>query len=507
MGKLTSNVLWFTMAIACILFAITAIEFYVVTVNGSTATYAKVLAWCVSEEFAYGPESGFAQMTPHWRGMPHFNQMVLGIHAALCSVALVIGVFQFLPMTRARFPRWHRIGGRIYVATVLPAMVLSMIYLSITPMEKIYGGAPFAIGLWGIAILTTYTLIASWVHIMRGEVVAHQTTMVLNFSAMLIAPLLRFWWMCIGWVFLDYGVSQTTAHVAVLMFIGLQVVVGAIAVLHMRSSKLIGTTSTRIYAFQMACYQRLNTWVVAALLIAAGAALLLLSPVLNLWLGQQTLFFDIRNPVAWTRDLEVFTTHSVFFWGRALGLAGSLICAPLLFRQFYQENQRTPMYALMPFLLSVMAAVVCGFGLMAGYKMNGVGGVGAPVFWGALAMAALVFSGLMLHGITRKDWRAAREMTLHLYAICFAPALQVLLQALFLWAGFTYEHAFMSGAVLAPPVTLSFSFYYTVYSARTCTVDASNSSLSIPAPLRLTRASSAAGAGSHTVAALQQFPS
>ena len=244
--------MWGVMALVCGVFSLSAAEFYWVTVTQQTPSYATFLAWTVSDEFAFGTQSGFAQMTPYWRNMPAFNQVVLGSHAVLASLALVIGAVQFHPRIRMRWPSIHRWGGRVYASTTLVAMILAMVYLGLTPTEHIYGGAPFAAGLWGIAVLTTYTLLASWAHIVRGERVAHQTTMVLNFAAMLIAPLLRFWWMALGWMFEAEGWSQETAHVAVLMFLGLQVVVGAIAVLHLQRRNLTGQASGAI--------QRVRDW-------------------------------------------------------------------------------------------------------------------------------------------------------------------------------------------------------------------------------------------------------
>ena len=135
-----------------------------------------------------GPTSGHAVMTPYWQSMPRFNQIVLGVHAVLATLALVLGPFQFLPSLRQRRPRLHRRLGYAYFGTGVPAMLLAFVYLSITPMDKIYGGAPFAVGLWGIAILTTFTFGTGLFHIVRGEVQAHRTIMVLNFGALLIAP-------------------------------------------------------------------------------------------------------------------------------------------------------------------------------------------------------------------------------------------------------------------------------------------------------------------------------
>ena len=175
-------------------------NFYVVTVSKKTATYAELLAVAVSPEYAMGPES-VSEMTPYWRSMPRFNQVILGLHAFLASICLLIGPFSLSQSLRERRPLLHRRLGKAYFGLGIPAMILSMIYLSITPMDRVYGGKPFAIGLWGIAVLTLYTMIMGLYHIRRGEVLEHKRIMILNFAAIIIAPFLRLWWLLFGLIF------------------------------------------------------------------------------------------------------------------------------------------------------------------------------------------------------------------------------------------------------------------------------------------------------------------
>ena len=44
---------------------------------------------------------------------------VLTVHAALGATALILGALQFFPGLRARWPRWHRRAGTIYVTCCL----------------------------------------------------------------------------------------------------------------------------------------------------------------------------------------------------------------------------------------------------------------------------------------------------------------------------------------------------------------------------------------------------
>lgn len=445
--------LWGLMTIVCGAFAITAAEFYWVTVTHQTPSYASLLAWTVSEEFAFGAESGFAQMTPYWRTMPSLNQWVLGIHALLASVALVVGAFQFHPKTRTYWPRWHRIGGRLYGCMTLIAMVLAMVYLLLTPTEHIYGGAPFAVGLWGIAILTTYTLIASWVHIVRGEVVAHRTTMVLNFAAMLIAPLLRFWWMCLGWLFQEQSWSQETAHVAVLMFLGVQVVVGAIVVLHVRRRSLAGESSAAIMDFRSWIQERVEWWERGFWVAFAAIAVVVTQNIRHVRLER----------------FDVFDTHGMFFLLQGLGLCLLAYWMPLWIRRTFHRDTLLTVRGDIVFLIAVMCLVFGWLGQAHGYGMGGVREVGSMAFLVTLAGAVTVLGVLWFHGAIRQDTRAMREMTLHIYALSVVPVTHFVGMYGFLWLGWSTEDAFLSAAVLLPPLHLSCSFYYTVYSRRITT--------------------------------------
>jgi len=439
-----TRVVWVLMTLVCAAFALTAAEFYWVTVTEQTPSYASILAWAVSDEFAFGPESGFAQMTPYWRTMPALNQCVLGIHALLASIALVIGAIQFHPKTRSDWPRWHRIAGRVYAGTTLAAMGLAMVYLSLTPTEHIYGGAPFAVGLWGIALLTTYTLVASWVHIVRGEIVAHQTTMVLNFAAMLIAPLLRFWWLCLGWLFQDESWSQATAHVAVLMFLGVQVVVGAIVVLHLRRRLLVGEVSDAILGIRRWTQDRSDGWERV------------------LWVAFAVTAVVVTQGVG-AHGLD---SHGFFFVLQGFGLCLLSYWMPLWVRRTFEGHKPISLAFDGIFIGAVSCIALGWFGQAHGYGMNGVRGVGSSAFVLTLAVAILSLGVVWVHGVLCQDARVMREMVLHIYALSVVPVTHFVVMRGFVLLDWTMEDAFLSAAVLLPPLHLSCSFYYTVYSRR-----------------------------------------
>ena len=94
LAQLVQRAFWWSMTTLCVIFAPIAAEFYLITVTHDTATYAKLLEAMVHADYAYGSASGLAQMKPYWQSMPHLNQMILGIHAALATLALLIGPLQ-----------------------------------------------------------------------------------------------------------------------------------------------------------------------------------------------------------------------------------------------------------------------------------------------------------------------------------------------------------------------------------------------------------------------------
>lgn len=464
-----NRVLWCVMAATCIVFAPMAAEFYLVTVTASTATYAKVLGSFVSEEYAFGPRSGFAQMTPYWRSMPPLNQLILGVHAALASVALLVGPVQFLGGARERWPKLHRGAGRIYFLAGVPSILLSMVYLCITPMEEIYGGPPFAIGLWGIAILTLFTFGLGLMQVLKGQIAAHRATMVLNFSALLIAPLLRVWWGVLGWIFLDQPFNgQDHSHTAVLMFLGLETLMGAIVVMHVYGDTLPHRTEpSSLKQLRKTALKWLPAATKWGTLLGGGLGFVVFHEYLLRFVGPFDLFPGLRNADFTLREGEVFSDYSWAFVCKSIGLATLLLCSPQRIRQLFLTLPSPPTRATeVAFNLGWLVASAGWVGQALGFGMHGVSGWGSSVYWLACALAMVVLGTLRLHSARHGRLRKVRELTLHIFALALTPLTFLVLQACFLAAAFTWEDAFLSAGVLATSINLSFSYYYTGYGLR-----------------------------------------
>lgn len=474
------RLLWWLMTAMCLVFAPMAAEFYWVNEHGGVATYAQVLSWTVSESFAFGAGSGFAIMTPHWRHMPDMLQIVLGVHAVLASIALCIGPFLFVEQLRTTRPKVHRRLGQTYVCLVVVAMVLSMIYLAYTPFDRIYGGAPFAVGLWGIAVLTLYTAVVGTWHILRRELEAHRSVMILNFAAMLIAPMLRLWWGVLGVVF--DGVTQADTHVVALMILGVETFVGAIVVVH--ATRRPGATGRAIRQLQARAAERIVPLSTAA--IGLGALAALLGVHQRLLRFAATSWSPARDAAFLLTEQGVFATHAPWFALEATALAALLVALPLRFRALYSGGPIAPrkMLGIAGLALAVSAAWTAqGLALWA----TGTAAWGSASFRLVLATALLSVTGPLMYGVLTRRSDLVRAFALHVFAVALSPAALLLFQLGFLGAGFAPEDAFLSAAVLAPTLTLSGSYYYTAYGSRArtgrWTTDADHAATPTPAGL------------------------
>lgn len=119
---------------------------------------------------------------------PGIVQVVLYIHIAAGSLALVIGPLQFVAAIRRRAPRIHRVIGRVYLGAVAIAALASLVILP-------FNSAAFVglVGFGALAVLWLLTLVKAYTSIRRGEVDAHRAWMMRNYALTFAAPTLRLW--------------------------------------------------------------------------------------------------------------------------------------------------------------------------------------------------------------------------------------------------------------------------------------------------------------------------
>ena len=414
--------------VLCVGFAPLAAEFGLVTLQGQTATYARLLAALVSDGFAYGPASGFAQLMPHWTSMAGWLQVTLGVHAALGSVVLLLCLVQLRTGFRRRHPTVHRRLGRATATLGVVTMALAIAYLVATPMDAIYGGPPFALGLWGMAVMALWSLGMGVDQARRGHPDAHQAFMLLFAATLFVAPSLRLYWVLFGWL-LGEGphTTQATAHVLALVVLSVQTPLLAIGA--------------------MAGHRRV-------LPKARGA-----SPIL------------IALPVLAALGLA-WAGMPAFFWPMELPAAGGLLALAALFLAVATVPGLTRGRGVR-WSAVVGGALACGgWGLAAGSTWPADGwaaehlALGQAAYFVVLSLSVAGLTALALSAIRRDDDGLTHEAGLHLLAICAVPAVHQALVRVMSSAGFGHADAWLGAAVLAPGVLLSFSFYATAFRAR-----------------------------------------
>lgn len=155
--------------LACVVFSLDSLTFYPFLRLNLTQNYARLLEMVVGRDFAFGEGSGQATVHVNWMTMPGLNQKILGIHTVLAAMALLCALPQFVGSWRTRYPSWHKKLGKLYFVFSFVSTVLSWCYLYLTPTQKIYGGNPFALGLWGIGFQNMYALLAGYRDALSGS--------------------------------------------------------------------------------------------------------------------------------------------------------------------------------------------------------------------------------------------------------------------------------------------------------------------------------------------------
>ena len=107
-------------------------------------------------------------------------------HMLVAPFALLLGPFQFVPRIRARYPRFHRYSGRIYVAACLIAGVGA---LATAPYAS--GGPVAGVGFAILAVLWISTTAWAWRAAVARNFTLHRTLMRYSYAMTFGAVTLR----------------------------------------------------------------------------------------------------------------------------------------------------------------------------------------------------------------------------------------------------------------------------------------------------------------------------
>ena len=148
--------------------------------------------------------------------MPRLNQALLTSHIFLGVFCMLFGGLQFWPWLRRKHMRLHRLVGGLYVLTAPVSVVLSLVYLALTPPQHLYTHLTGFVALWifGVGAIASIGLALHALH--QRRIHEHMGWMALSFACLLVAPMLRFNWVLSAWAF--PGIDQETLNLVTLGF-------------------------------------------------------------------------------------------------------------------------------------------------------------------------------------------------------------------------------------------------------------------------------------------------
>ncbi|MGP5196791.1 DUF2306 domain-containing protein [Arthrobacter rhombi] len=114
------------------------------------------------------------------------HYLTLAFHAVPAGLALVLGPLQFSKTLRIRFPRVHRITGRVYVISVVFAAMAAFIATGFS-----VSGFPVQVAFALLGAAWLYSLAQGFRTIRRGEVQLHRVWMTRNYALTFTAVTLR----------------------------------------------------------------------------------------------------------------------------------------------------------------------------------------------------------------------------------------------------------------------------------------------------------------------------
>ena len=119
---------------------------------------------------------------------------------------MVLGPFQFSRAIRRKYPKWHRINGRIFVGC---AYVVGVSALAMSVAMPAIGGVNQAVATTLFGILFLIALTKAFRHILRGEIQQHREWMIRAYAIGLAVATIR---PIIGFFFATSPLTGLTPH-------------------------------------------------------------------------------------------------------------------------------------------------------------------------------------------------------------------------------------------------------------------------------------------------------
>lgn len=137
---------------------------------------------------------------------PGWAQAAFYLHICFAGLALLISPAQFVVRLRTRFPRFHRLCGRVAIVSMIVGGLAGLV---LAPMNV--AGPVGAVGFGTLGVLWTGFAVAAYRAIRAGDVAAHRQWATRAFGMTYAAVMLRLWLVLLTPLQTAFGVAEEVA--------------------------------------------------------------------------------------------------------------------------------------------------------------------------------------------------------------------------------------------------------------------------------------------------------
>jgi len=167
--------------------------------------------------FGFG-SNGNSDPVRYYTSMEPVEKSVLSLHMVLGGAVLILGMFQFTPSFRKKHRKAHRVIGGVYIIALFVMCFAAIYHMVHTGIENTYQGFAFHIQLWFLAISTIIAQVLAIVFIKKRNFPLHLGFQVYTFAAFLNAPIQRYDWAVLGWIYPHLTQGEVNNLVNILTF-------------------------------------------------------------------------------------------------------------------------------------------------------------------------------------------------------------------------------------------------------------------------------------------------
>ncbi len=136
------------------------------------------------------------------------------LHVIPGVLFLILGPFQFVSSVRERWPRWHRISGRVFVAC---ALTIGVTAIAINVVFPPFGGIFKSLAVFTFGGAQIVCILIALFAILRKNVARHRSWMIRGFAIGLSVSTMRIFFIP---AFLVFGMAPTEFNIGLGMWVG-----------------------------------------------------------------------------------------------------------------------------------------------------------------------------------------------------------------------------------------------------------------------------------------------